>query len=57
MTDGETGVLIDLSTENIVEGMEKLITSPELREKFTRNLSGVALDFKKDLEMLYALTV
>ncbi len=57
VTDGETGVLIDLSTENIVEGMEKLITSPELREKFTRNLSGVALDFKKDLEMLYALTV
>ena len=57
VTDGETGVLIDLSTENIVEGMEKLITSPELREKFTRNLSGVVLDFKKDLEMLYALTV
>ena len=57
VTDGETGVLIDLSTENIVEGMDKLITSPELREKFTRNLSGVALDFKKDLEMLYALTV
>ena len=57
VTDGETGVLIDLSTENIVEGMEKLITSPELREKFTRNLGGVALDFKKDLEMLYALTV
>ena len=57
VTDGETGVLIDLSAENIVEGMEKLITSPELREKFTRNLSGVALDFKKDLEMLYALTV
>ena len=56
VTDGETGVLIDLSTENIVEGMEKLINSPELREKFTRNLSGVALDFKKDLEMLYALT-
>lgn len=56
VTDGETGVLIDLSTENIVEGMEKLITSPELRKKFTRNLSGVALDFKKDLEMLYALT-
>ncbi len=56
VTDGETGVLIDLSTENIVEGMEKLITSPERREKFTRNLSGIALDFKKDLEMLYALT-
>ena len=56
VTDGETGVLIDLSTENIVEGMEKLITSPELRVKFTRNLSGVTLDFKKDLEMLYALT-
>ena len=56
VTDGETGVLIDLSTVNIVEGMEKLITSPELRKKFTRNLSGVALDFKKDLEMLYALT-
>ena len=56
VTDGETGVLIDLSVENIVEGMEKLITSPELRAKFTRNLSGVALDFKKDLEMLYALT-
>lgn len=56
VTDGETGVLIDLSVENIVEGMEKLITSPELREKFTRNLSGIALDFKKDLEMLYALT-
>ena len=56
VTDGETGVLIDLSTENIVEGMEKLITSPELRAKFTQNLSGVTLDFKKDLEMLYALT-
>ena len=56
VTDGETGVLIDLSTENIVEGMEKLITSPELRAKFTRNLSGIALDFKKDLKMLYALT-
>ena len=56
VTDGETGVLFDLSTENIVEGMEKLITSPERREKFTRNLSGIALDFKKDLEMLYALT-
>ena len=56
VTDGETGVLIDLSIENIVEGMEKLITSPELREKFTQNLSGIALDFKKDLEMLYALT-
>ena len=56
VTDGETGVLIDLSTENIVEGMEKLMTSPELRVKFTRNLSGVTLDFKKDLEMLYALT-
>ena len=56
VTDGETGVLIDLSVENIVEGMEKLITSPELRAKFTRNLSGVALDFRKDLEMLYELT-
>ena len=56
VTDGQTGVLIDLSTENIVEGMEKLITSPELRAKLTENLSGVALDFKKDLEMLYALT-
>lgn len=56
VTDGETGVLIDLSTENIVKGMEKLITSPELRAKFTQNLSGVTLDFKKDLEMLYALT-
>lgn len=56
VTDGETGVLIDLSVENIVAGMEKLITSPELRAKFTRNLSGVALDFRKDLEMLYALT-
>ena len=56
VTDGETGVLIDLSTENIGEGREKLITSPERREKFTRNLSGIALDFKKDLEMLYALT-
>ena len=56
VTDGETGVLIDLSVENIVEGMEKLITSPDLRKKFTQNLSGIALDFKKDLEMLYALT-
>ena len=56
VTDGETGVLIDLSTENIVEGMEKLITSPALRAKFTENLSGIALDFKKDLSMLYELT-
>ena len=56
VTDGETGLLIDLSTDNIVDGMEKLINSPELREKFTRNLSSIALDFKKDLEMLYALT-
>ena len=56
VTDGKTGVLIDLSTENIVDGMEKLINSPELRAEFTKNLSGVALDFKKDLEMLYALT-
>ncbi len=56
VTDGETGLLIDLSTDNIVDGMEKLINSPELRKKFTRNLSSIALDFKKDLEMLYALT-
>ena len=56
VTDGKTGVLIDLSTENIVNGMEKLITSPGLRAEFTRNLSGVALDFRKDLEMLYELT-
>ena len=56
VTDGETGVLIDLSTENIVAGMEKLITDPALRAKFTENLSGVALDFRKDLEMLHALT-
>lgn len=56
VTDGKTGLLIDLSVDNIVEGMEKLITSPELRAQFTENLSGVALDFKKDLEMLYALT-
>ncbi len=56
VTDGETGVLIDLSTENIVAGMEKLITDPALRARFTENLSGVALDFRKDLEMLHALT-
>lgn len=56
VTDGQTGVLIDLSVENIVEGMETLITHPTLRAKFTENLSGVALDFRKDLEMLYALT-
>jgi len=36
--------------------MEKLITSPALRAKFTENLSGIALDFKKDLSMLYELT-
>lgn len=56
VTDGKTGVLIDLSVENIVDGMERLINSPEMRKEFTANLSGIALDFKKDLEMLYALT-
>lgn len=55
VTDGKTGVLIDLSVENIVDGMERLINSPEMRAEFTANLSGIALDFKKDLEMLYAL--
>ena len=56
VTDGVTGLLIDLSVDNIVAGMEKLITSPDLRAEFTAHLSGVALDFKKDLQMLYALT-
>ena len=55
ITDGKTGLLIDLSVENIVDGMERLITSPEMRAEFTENLSGVALDFRKDLEMLYEL--
>lgn len=55
ITDHKTGLLIDLSVENIVDGMERLITSPEMRAEFTTNLSGIALDFKKDLEMLYEL--
>ncbi len=53
--DGRTGLIIDLSVENIVEGMEKLITQPQLRAELSQQLSKAAKSYQEDLQMLYAL--
>ncbi len=53
--NNETGILIDLSPENLAVAIKSLLDSEELRKKFSENLAKNNLDYAKDLKKLYEL--
>lgn len=51
----KTGLIIDLSAENIVKAVERMQTDKELVEGFDRNLQNRRFDYRDDLNMLYEM--
>ena len=52
-TDGESALLVDWTVDAFVEGIEKLLDSPELRARFCENLKDAVYDDRRELEKLY----
>lgn len=52
ITDGYNGLIFELTAENTANAIEKLIDSPELREKFSLNNSSIEWDGSKDIAKL-----
>ena len=49
--DGHNGFICEMTPESIADAIEKLILSPELREKFSQNTTPVDSDYSKLKEL------
>ena len=51
----ETGIIINLSEENLTEALKRIVDSKQLRDKFSGNLQQLSVDYARDLKLLYEL--
>ena len=52
ITDGDNGLIAEMTAESIAEKVESLINNSELREKFIQYLKENPIDYDKQIEML-----
>lgn len=55
INNGVDGLIVDMSSDGIVEGVEMLIKDRELREKLVDNLSRLKLGTEKEIDKLYRI--
>lgn len=55
ITNEETGIIIDLSEDNLANALNRLVSDPLLRGKFSENLSKNDVDYAKDIRLIYEL--
>ena len=53
--DGETGIIIKLSAENITNALKQMVDDKTLRDKFSANLEKKNTDYAKDVHYIYDL--
>lgn len=54
--NGETGIIIELTAENIADAIKKIIADDELRNKIKENVKSYRVEFEEDIKMLYGMT-
>jgi len=55
ITNDETGIIIDLSEDNLARALHRLVNDKELRDRFSRNLVKDNIDYARDIRLLYDL--
>ena len=51
----KNGLIVPMTPEGIAEGLQRLLSDPKLRERFTAALAAQDYTNEKEIEKLYAL--